>query len=383
MSNLVWAHERLHFDNDEYFDSLVRAIDSARECIEFEMYIFNPDELGKLIEIHLERAARRGVNVRLLIDGIGALSWVGNWSKTFRESGVEIRIWNPIYSGPFWSGIIRTIRRKGLSRFFLHINRRTHRKYVIIDKQLMFVGSQNVSRLHMPRFVGKEAWRDIGIELRGDGIKYLSQAFEYAWDRSYTPEGKRKWFKRKRAPRLNEVSPVRLNLTPWLRRKFWRDLINRINAAEERVWITTPYLAPARFLIRALTQASHRGADVRILVPARSDVFFMRWVALWFAQTLVKNGVRVFEFQPQFLHAKSIIIDDWATVGTTNLNIRSLMHDLEVDIVVTGSLSRGELEKQFEANIQNAKEMTKQRIIEKAWAGRLGRIVATIFKYWV
>src|SRR4051812_22622010 len=170
MSNLAWAHERLHFDNETYFDSLVRAIDSARTSIELEMYIFNPDELGRLIEKHLEQAADRGVKVKVLIDGIGALSWVGAWSKSLPESGVQIRIWNPVYSGPFWSGIIRTIRRRGLARFFFHVNRRTHRKYVIFDSELAFVGSQNISRMHMRRYAGDEAWRDIGIELRGEGI---------------------------------------------------------------------------------------------------------------------------------------------------------------------------------------------------------------------
>ncbi len=383
MSNLVWAHERLFFNNEAYFDSMLSAIDSAKTCVEFEMYIFNADELGRLFESHLEKAARRGVNVRLLIDGIGALSWLGTWNKSLRQSGVQIRIWNPIYSGPFWSGIIRTIRRKGLSRFFFHVNRRTHRKYLIIDKNLAFVGSQNVSELHDRRLVGNEAWRDIGIELKGDAVKYLTQAFEFAWDRSYTPEGKRKWFKRKRAPRINEQSLVRLNVTPWLRRKFWRDLIRRINSAEKRVWITTPYLAPARFFVRALNNASRRGADVRVLLPARSDVFFMRWVGSWFAHALVRNGVRVFEFQPHFIHAKSIIIDDWAIVGTSNLNIRSLMHDLEVDIVVTGKEPRLELMRQFEDNIQISKELNLRTMSERIWMSRLGRVISAVFKYWV
>ena len=275
------------------------------------------------------------------------------------------------------------MRKRGFSRFFFHLNRRTHRKYVVVDRELAFVGSQNVSNVHVKKFSGKQAWQDLGIVVKGPGLAFLQNAFDHAWDRSYTPEGRRRWFRRKRAPRLKPFSPVRLNLSPWLRRKFWRDLLYRIRNSKERIWITTPYLAPTRFLLRSLMKASRRGVDVRILLPASSDVFFMRWIATSYYRILVGNGVRVFEYKPRFLHAKSIVLDDWAILGTTNMNVRSFLHDLEVDIVVTGENTKQELASNFESMLKDAKEITNGNITQKFWSGRLGRLFSKVLRYWV
>jgi len=380
----TWTTEKLYFDGDEYFASVVKAIDSARKEIDLETYIFNSDEMGRWLEQRLIAAAHRGVRVRLLVDGIGASSWIGAWSKEFLKSGIELRIWNPLYVGPFLYGVVRfLLRRRGAARFFSRLNRRTHRKYVIIDRHRAFSGSLNVAREHLKKFSGNRAWRDTGIEVEGVEVRHIRFAFNYAWDRAYTLSGRRRWFFRRRRPKHPTESLVRLNLTRRNRHRFWRDLLNRLRSAQSRVWITNPYLAPTNSLVKALRESRRRGADVRLLVPAQSDVFFMKWVAIAYYGALLRSGVRIFEYQPRFLHAKSILIDDWAMVGTSNLNTRSFLHDLEIDIVVSARSSRDQLTNQFELDLKHAREITTRDWQGRFWVSRLGRLLSFWFRNWI
>lgn len=382
--HLPWTDEHLYFEGDAYFDALISAIDSARESVDLETYIYYPDEMGRWLEARLAAAARRGVRVRVVIDGIGASSWIQSWSPELIESGAEIRIWNPVYVGPFLRDVmLGFLSRKGVSRIFIHTNRRTHRKYGVIDGRVAFVGSQNISSDHLARFRGASAWRDTGARVEGSQVAHISHAFDHVWDRSFTPTGKRRWFGRRKLPRLDRDSLVRLNLTRRYRRRFWRDLLARLREGQSRVWITNPYLVPMRSLVKALVHAKARGADVRILVPARSDVFFMRWVATSYYGLLLAGGVRVFEYLPRFLHAKSLLIDDWAMLGTSNMNTRSFLHDLEIDIVLSGVNAKAELANQFELDLAQAREITAESWKERVLASRLGRVFLYFLRSWL
>ncbi len=382
--HIAWTEERLFFDGDGYFNALLAAIDGARESVVLETYIYYPDEMGRWLEQHLIAAARRGVRVRVVVDGIGANSWIQNWDPKLERSGVQVKVWSPVFVGPFLMGIARgLLRKRGVSRLLSQTNRRTHRKYCVIDGRTAFVGSFNIARQHLPKFHGPGAWRDTGLRLEGSQVAHISHAFDHAWDRGYTPAGKRRWFGRRRLPRLHADSLVRLNLTRAYRRRFWRDLLARLRGAERRVWITNPYLAPTHSLLKALTRARQRGVDVRILVPARSDVFFMRWVATSYYWALLAGGVRVFEYQPSFLHAKSVIIDDWAMVGTSNMNTRSFLHDLEIDIVLAGERAKTDLAERFETDLAAAREITPRDRRGRMLSSRLGRLFLYVLRSWL
>jgi cardiolipin synthase A/B len=168
---------------------------------------------------------------------------------------------------------------------------------------------------------------------------------------------------------------VRLNNKLALRRKNYRDLLARIAAARERIWITNAYFVPRGGLLRALGAAAKAGVDVRILVPAKSDIIFMPWVAAAFYYGLLKSGVRVFEYQPAVLHAKTMLIDDWMTVGSSNLNSRSMFHDLEADVVLSTCESLRALEAAFERDLGQSKEVILadwlKRPILQRWLGRI------------
>lgn len=367
-----WDEERLYFDGDVFFAELIQAIDSARIAVELETYIFDSDAIGEKIENALERATSRGIKTRLLVDGIGSLTWINSRLERLAKTGVEIRVFHPVHYFPFsrtWSRLSR-------------LNRRTHRKMCLIDDSTALVGSLNISASHSFMTRGQDSWHDTATRVSGAGVKDLKMAFEYAWRRSRLPDGSRHWIESLQliATWRLRSQLVRLNFTSRIRRRNFRAFIKKIRSARSRIYITNAYLSPSRPVISALNRAARRGVDVRILVPRKSDVFFMPWVATSYYPRFLKSGVRIYEFLPRFLHAKSVIIDDWATVGTSNLNRRSLLHDLEVDVVLSHPASIEELKNKFEENLSSAEEIRRARGGLTAW---LGRLVTLLFRYWI
>jgi cardiolipin synthase len=156
-----------------------------------------------------------------------------------------------------------------------------------------------------------------------------------------------------------------------MRRRSLREFLIRLETAKRRIWLTTPYLAPTAAVLRSLGVAARNGADVRILVPRKSDVFFMPWIANAFYSPLLADGVRIYEYLPRFLHAKSVIVDDWAVVGTSNMNRRSLIHDLEVDVVLQHPNSLQDLSQEFLVDLRCSEEIKKPASLFRRLVGQL------------
>jgi cardiolipin synthase len=150
----------------------------------------------------------------------------------------------------------------------------------------------------------------------------------------------------------------------------------RLVGAQKRIWITNAYFVPDGSLLRVLSVVAREAVDVKVLVPAFSDVVFMPWVASAFHLGLLKAGVRVFEYTGSVLHAKTMLIDDWGLIGSSNLNHRSLLHDLEVDIVIPNEDVRQAMEEQFVKDLESAKEITLENWDNRPFIERLiGRIL--------
>jgi cardiolipin synthase len=156
----------------------------------------------------------------------------------------------------------------------------------------------------------------------------------------------------------------------------------RILGAERRIWIANAYFVPDGSLVRALRVAAEAGVDVRVVVPAVSDIFFMPWVTSAFHVGLLRAGVKIFEYTGGMMHAKTMLIDDWGLVGSSNLNHRSLLHDLEADVVVDSSGACSSLEGQFKSDCENARQVTLDTWTERPWLERtIGRML--LWMRWV
>jgi len=370
---LQWEHEKPYFNGDEFFKDVIENIRSAKRTIDLETYIFARDAFTKLIESELIQAAKRGVKVRILVDGIGAMSWIGRWDDQLLTSGCVVRVFHPVHFSIFKAG-----------RVFLRINRRDHRKVWIIDDYKAWVGSMNITSEHLREFRGDSAWRDTALHVHGEAVWILREAFQRTWDKSEPHPTKSDWkrvFKLRK--RLPKNSIVRLNDNRRLRKAGSMTLRNKVKRAQKRVWITNPYFAPNPFFLSALVKAKHNGCDVKLLVPTVTDVVFMKWVAQSYYGTLLKAGIEVYEYLPRFLHAKSVIIDDWATIGTSNLNTRSFSHDLEVDLVVTKQTTLEALDTQFQKDLSQARRIELHEWHRERWVSLLGRVIAYLFGKWI
>ncbi|HBY55818.1 MAG TPA: cardiolipin synthase B [Coxiellaceae bacterium] len=365
--------EKIFFAGQDYFGELLSDIKDANESIELETYIFTLDKIGKTIIEALTKAASRGVSVRVLVDGAGTPQWSDSVVKRLEGAGAETRVFHP-FPWRLWQWSRSHVHKPSLLKIiylFLKINSRNHRKVCIIDKKIAYIGSFNISQNHLDNNLAGNSWRDTGVRLSNIDLQDVLQAFESVWAHIPIQERVRYFF---RHIRTNPV--IRLNNTWYRRRILHKNLLNRIKNCKSRIWITNAYFVPDNFLLRRLIDAARQEIDVRILLPQESDVGFMPWASKAFYERLLRSGIRIFEYIPSVLHAKTLIIDDWMTVGSSNLNHRSLWHDLEVDVNVHLPKSKQLLEQQFLLDLQNSKEIFFEDWQKRPWYQHLvGRIL--------
>ncbi len=373
-----WEGISLYHSGDQFFDALELAFSEAKRLIQIEMYIFAFDRLGQRVLNSLGEAVKRGVEVRLIVDGIGSSPWIYQVRERAQQLGIRLKVFHELP----WS---RWLRGKGifrgklsLSRLFQRMNIRNHRKVCILDSQKAFVGSMNIIEYHSASMVGEKVWRDTGVQVVGREVFVLEASFQELWQRRRGAMVATRSLRRA----LASGSLVRLNLRRSQRRENYLDLLVRVLGAERRIWIANAYFVPDGSLVRALRTAAEAGVDVRILVPAVSDVFFIPWVTSAFHVGLLRAGVRIFEYTKGMLHAKTMLIDDWGLVGSSNLNHRSLLHDLEADVVLGSEDACLSLERQFEVDCADSRELTLRNWRERPWLERvLGRML--LWMRWV
>jgi len=378
-----WTEEVLFFEGDPYFKAVLDAIETAEHSVLFEVYIFNLDNIGKRVLESLAKAARRHVQVKVTIDGIGSPDWNHEFVDGLKTKGIEARIYHPFWTPfrPLRTPQVLSLpeKAKNLWKRFQRLNRRNHRKLIVVDDKTAFVGSFNVSDVHLAEFSGAKAWRDSGVLVRGRNVALLRDIFMHTW-----LPGRNRWFWRKMrkiGSRLSDV--IRINVSLGLRRQSRYELIRRINTAQKRIWITNPYFVPERKILRALQAAGRRGIDVQIIVPEYPDVRFVKWAAQQFYKGLLQRGIKIFEFQGRIVHAKTLLIDEWASVGSSNFNHRSVLHDLELDVILNEEMSLKQLTAQFEMDLSQSQSFGKNQLDQTPlWQWLLGNIILRL-RYWI
>ncbi len=375
MSKPIWDRIKLYYSGDDYFRDVIIAIENAQSEVLVEAYIFDLDPIGHRVLKSLANAAQRGVACHLLIDGVGSFNWSLKVLEECRETGVLVRLFHPI---PFHSSVMKRFSWKNLRRILLllkKMNKRNHRKVILIDGKQAFLGGLNVSQVHTKEFMGNSAWRDTGVFVEGEALKLLRLAFFHAWRNSrFQP-----------IPKALKIyrQLIRLNSSARQRYALLRDLNRRFQAAEKRILITNPYFVPRRSVLRSLIRAAKRGVFVGLCLPANNDIPLVQWASRSLYSRLTRAGVHLFEYQKQVLHAKTLIIDDWATVGSHNLNHRSLLHDLEVEVVLDDTSSIQSLVHRWDLDVQHSKVVTGKILKMETWPQRILGRIAYWFRYWL
>lgn len=366
-------------DSKSYFDSLITDIDSARLSIQLETYIFNKDTLGQRIADALIKAALRGLSVRVLVDGAGT-PFLGDIVEKLEQAGAQTRVFHPL-PWNLWQlsrSFVKVPLLTKIIYLFRNINLRNHRKVCIIDQKIAYVGSFNISKVHLSRENGGDGWRDTGVKISGLNLQELIKAFLTAWNHLPIQERIHRLFSK------HDPEPIiRLNNSRNRRRKLYHNLLNKISHSRKRIWMTNAYFVPDNFLLKYIKDAAQSGIDVRIILPKKSDVFFQPMASSAFYESLLKTGVRIFEYLPSMLHTKTLILDDWIIVGSSNLNHRSLLHDLEVDVNIVVPESKQAIENQFIEDLANSQEIFLSQWQKRPYYQRIFGRLLLYLKYWI
>lgn len=375
-----WKSEDVFLNGDDYFKQVIQDINEARHLVTVEVYIFNDDVLGQRIAQALIGAARRGVTVQLLVDGVGSHHFFQTLYDKFCKEKISIKVFNPLpFLHPYF-GSLTTFQK--INAFFVRLfrmNSRDHRKIITIDEHILFVGSFNVTAEHTT-LLGLNPWKDSAIRVTGAHVGYAVLQFKRLWKlRDFYH------YKKKTKPqKWNwKTSPLRLNNTLFMRRFFHKDFVKRMKHSQKRIWLMTPYFIPTRSFIKALSKAAERGVDVKILLSSKTDVDLFLNLQTYYYPFLIKSGVQIFLYTESVLHAKTYIFDDWMSIGTSNLNHRSLMHDLEVDLVVQNPENCKIVEEDFKKTIESLAPLTMTFLNEQGFINRTLSAIYFIFRYWL
>lgn len=366
-----WQQEQLFFNASLYFEDILTHIAKAQSSIIIETYIFDYDKLGKRLINALLVAHQRGVSIRVLMDGVGSSTDSDRTAAALESHGIPVKIFRPL---PWHIYHYRRALKSGnlinkLLYFARRINQRNHRKQIIIDNRYLWSGSLNISLKHLSTNAGGEGWQDYGVRVSGEHISTLADQFDDVWHRR----------------------PIRLGrgvfqycwhtLSTWSRTRKNQLLLRRINQAKQHILIVNAYFAPASAIIRALKQARLRGVDVQILVAGISDIRLFPLLTASYYADLLKSDIKIFEYQPGFLHAKALLIDDFALLGSTNFNHRSYLHDQELDIVLTDPASLSQLKEQIHHDRLASTEIIFNA--NKGWRWKMLGWLPRLLRYWM
>ena len=326
------------------------AIEGAREEILLETYILKDDHTGNGLLGLLARAAGRGVKVRVLADAAGSWFTKRRFWRRMESHGIETRLFHPLF------------------RHFFDLFLRDPRPLLVVDRRITFTGGMNVADEYAsPRHASQHrVWRDTHVRLEGSTAWGMAVVFNEGWMRAggsalYLPE-------RAESPPVGPKTFVLNCRSGRGHAEMASVLAATMAAARERLWITNSYFAPQPGVLDRLCAAARRGVDVRLLLPGKTDMALVRRAGRACYARLLASGVRIFEYQPTVIHAKTLVADDWAAmIGSSNLDYRSYYLNAECNVLVLDAATGQGMAENFLRDLEQAAEITGA-----AWSRRSG-----------
>ena len=350
---------RLLNDGGEFFARMLAAIEEARRYVLLEMYLVRSGAVATRFIDALGRAAGRGARVCVMFDGFGALGLTRADRRRLLDAGLELRFFNPLRLGNRLSNLLRD-----------------HRKLLLADGRVAFVGGAGLTDDFAPG-ARRGPWRELMVEIQGPVIADWQRAFARTWRRC--------------GPELALVEPPaceahadgaagRLSLSEARQRSVLANgVLRRIDSATARAWIMSAYFVPSRRFRKALRRAARRGVDVRLLLPgARTDHPWVRQAARRFYGKLLRNGVKIFEYQPRMLHAKMILCDDWVSIGSSNLDRWSFRWNLEANQEIADADFANTAAAVFAGDFAVSRALSRRYWRQRAWVDRLRETIAGV-----
>ena len=332
-------------DGVQAFPAMLAAIAGARLTVHLETYILRSDDVGHRFGDALVERARAGVAVRLLYDAIGSLSMDPAYVEDLRSAGVKVIAYNPLK---------RWRRRFGLAR----LGRRDHRKVLVVDGEIGFTGGLNLGEEYDDPREGGGGWHDMHVRLEGPIVLDLERSFRKIWIRAGgdpfppVPDPQR-------APKRGQALAMVIdNKEMRSRLGIRRAYLHAIGRAVDSILIENAYFIPDIGIRWALRRAVRRGVSVKIVVPSVSDVPAVQWASRYLYRWLLDAGVRIFAFSDRMMHAKTAVIDGiWSTIGSYNLDYRSLFYNLEVVVAIVDRALGERLQQHFHEDLGRSSEI--------------------------
>lgn len=307
----------------EYFEKILSLIAQAKETIHLQTYIYEDDETGRLVADALKEAARRKVNVFVMVDGYASQALSKTFISDLKSAGIQFRFFQPL-----------------LKSEHFYFGRRMHHKILVIDSCCAVTGSKNISNRYndMP---GVPAWLDINIYLEGDAARDLCILCTKTWngfriEKPVTSCEQANTFHFTEA----ESMEVRIRRNDWVRRKnqISSSYIEMLRRAQSHITILCSYFLPGKIIRKLLSDAAQRGVVIKVIVAGKSDVMISKNAERWLYDWLLRNKIQVYEYEPAVLHAKTAVYDSaWATIGSYNINNLSAYTSIELNVDVNNA----------------------------------------------
>ena len=377
---------RLLQDGAETYRAMFAAIEAATDHVNLESYMIEDDEIGRQLSELLLRKRAAGVHVNLVYDSVGSFDTPKAFFDRLREAGVQVLEFNPVNPLSAKAGWL--------------VNNRDHRKLLVVDGTVAFVGGINFSRVHSsgsasyrkrpaavragPAPAGGPLWRDTHLRIEGPVVDEFQKLFMRTWAKQRgAPLPAAKYFPTL-APRGGEMVRAIGSTPDDPHALIYLTLISAISKSERHVYLTNAYFVPDPQLLEALMDAARRGVDVRLVLPGQSDSNAVFHAGRSHYSALLRSGVKIHERKDAIMHAKTATIDGvWSIVGSTNLDWRSFLHNDEIDASILGREFAGQMQAAFAADIAASELVNLERWEARSYGLRFREWTARLVEYWL
>ncbi len=367
---------KLYMEGENQFRDVIKDINMAQSSIDVEYYIIKSDATGKEFTDALCAKSLEGVEVNLIYDDVGSYNLDESILNKLKKSGVNVVSFLPLR----------------LPRFTKSLNYRNHRKIIIIDDQIAYMGGMNIGDEYRSLSSTYNFWRDTHLRIKGEAVHAIQRCFVQDWlfatsksDKSNSDYIRKKLLNQTLETEKLHFQPMQIVSsgpdTKWqsIRQAYFL----MICSAKKTIKITTPYLVPDSTIMSALRTAALSGVKVDIIVPKKADHFFAYWATRSSFEALIEAGVNIYEYNKGFMHSKGIVIDgNIASIGTANFDIRSLKLNFEINAFIYDKALSIEIQDSFDEDILNSekidREEYKKRSFGKKFLESLGRVVSPL-----
>lgn len=364
-------------DGPQTYAAIEASMRAARRYIDLETFIYGDDDIGRRFAALLAEKHREGVEVRVLYDSLGSMETPRHFFDELRGQGIDVREFrpmNPVKTPLIWN-----------------IHKRDHRKIIVVDGKTGFTGGINIDSTYLsastsrpgPKRGLRDGWRDTHVQIDGPAVAQLQRLFAESWREAGGAADN--------AADSPAIQPAGKTLVTIVGnssesddRSLYGTYLAAFSCASHRLWITHAYFAPNEDLLTTMTDAAQRGVDVRLIVPSFTDSTLVLNATQATYTRLLKSGVKIYELKDALLHAKSVVIDGTVTiVGSANLDMRSFLHNEEVNAIVIDRDVGQRMEQVFERDQKAARPVELERWQQRSLWQRFKEFWVSQFRYWI